>query len=202
MVKYRVRVNPAFGYQYPVPFLDARKAIRTVRANSSEWGINPKKIGIIGFSAGGDLASLCATRFNDSFAEETKDKIDRENCRPDFSILIYPVISLELPLAHAGSRRNLLGANLSPELVEKCSTDRAVTQDTPPVFLLSTSDDMVDCRNSLSFASACKANKVPVSLHLFEVGGYGYCYGLRRKGELEQWPALLEHWLARKFPKP
>lgn len=202
MVKYRVRVNPAFGYQYPVPFLDARKAIRTVRANSSEWGINPKKIGIIGFSAGGHLASLCATRFNDSFAEETKDKIDRENCRPDFSILIYPVISLELPLAHAGSRRNLLGANLSPELVEKCSTDRAVTQDTPPVFLLSTSDDMVDCRNSLSFASACKANKVPVSLHLFEVGGYGYDYGLRRKGELEQWPALLEHWLARKFPKP
>ena len=200
VVKYRISGNPAFGYQYPVPFLDARRAIRTVRAKSSEWGIDPKKIGVIGFSAGGHLASLCTTRFNDSFTEETKDKIDSENCRPDFSILIYPVISMELPLAHSGSRRNLLGGNPPQELVDKCSTDRAVTQDTPPVFLLSTSDDMVDCRNSLAFASACKTNKVPVSLHLFEAGGHGY--GLHGKGELEQWPALLEHWLATKFPKP
>ncbi|MEO8615662.1 MAG: alpha/beta hydrolase [Luteolibacter sp.] len=200
VVKYRVSGNPAFGYQYPVPFLDARRAIRTVRAKSSEWGIDPKKIGIMGFSAGGHLASLCTTRFNDSFGQETNDEIDKKTCRPDFSILIYPVISMEFPLAHGGSRKNLLGGNPQQELAGKCSTDGAVTPETPPVFLLSTSDDMVDCRNSLSFAAACKANKVPVSLHLFESGGHGY--GLHGKGDLEQWPVLLEHWLATKFPRP
>ena len=200
VVKYRVSGNPAFGYQYPVPFLDARRAIRTARAKSSEWGVDPKKIGVMGFSAGGHLASLCATRFNDSFAEEATDEIDGKNCRPDFSILIYPVISMELPLAHGGSRKNLLGADPTLDLVEKCSTERAVTQDTPPVFLLSTSDDGVDCRNSLAFAAACKANNVSVSLHLFESGGHGY--GLNGKGDLKQWPSLLEQWLVTKFQKP
>ncbi|MEO5712341.1 MAG: alpha/beta hydrolase [Luteolibacter sp.] len=200
VVKYRVSGNPALGYQFPVPFLDARRAIRTVRSKASEWGIDPKKVGIMGFSAGGHLASLCTTRFNDSFSQETKDPIDQENCRPDFSILIYPVISMELPLTHSGSRKNLLGDNPPKELVEKCSTDRAVTPETPPVFLLTTSDDMVDCRNSLSFAAACKENKVPVSLHLFESGGHGY--GLNGKGDLQAWPSLLEHWLNSQFPKP
>jgi len=200
VVKYRVSGNPAFGYQYPVPFLDARRAIRTVRSKASEWGIDPKKVGIMGFSAGGHLASLCTTRFSDTFPDETKDLIDQQNCRPDFSILIYPVISMAPTLAHGGSRKNLLGENPSKELLEKCSTDRAVTPETPPVFLLTTSDDMVDCRNSLFFASACKENKIPVSLHLFESGGHGY--GLKGKGDLQEWPSLLEHWLATKFPRP
>ncbi len=200
VVKYRVSGNAAFGYQYPVPFLDARRALRTVRAKSTEWGIDPKKVGIMGFSAGGHLASLCTTRFNDTFPQETKDSVDEQNCRPDFSILIYPVISMDASISHAGSRKNLLGTTPDAILVEKCSTERAVSQETPPVFLLSTSDDMVDCRNSLSFAMACKANAVPVSLHLFEKGGHGY--GLHGKGDLEQWPQLLEHWLQTKFPNP
>ncbi|MEX1115636.1 MAG: alpha/beta hydrolase [Akkermansiaceae bacterium] len=200
VVKYRVSGDPSFGYQYPVPFLDARRAIRSVRANAAEWGIDPKKIGIMGFSAGGHLASLCTTRFGDTFPEETNDPIDQQNCRPDFSILIYPVISMDGALAHGGSRKNLLGATPTAELIEKCSTDRAVTPQTPPVFLLSTADDMVDCRNSLWFAAACKANGVPVSLHLFESGGHGY--GLNGKGDLKQWPSLLEQWLASRFAKP
>jgi acetyl esterase/lipase len=200
VVKYRVSGDASFGYQYPVPFLDARRAIRSVRANAAEWGIDPKQIGIMGFSAGGHLASLCTTRFGDTFPEETNDRIDQQNCRPDFSILIYPVISMDGALAHGGSRKNLLGANPTAELAEKCSTDRAVTPQTPPVFLLSTADDMVDCRNSLAFATACKANGVPVSLHLFESGGHGY--GLNGKGDLKQWPSLLEQWLASRFPKP
>ena len=199
VVKYRVSGNPGFGYQYPVPFLDARRAIRTVRSKAGEWGLDPKKVGIMGFSAGGHLASLCTTRFKDTFPQETKDEIDQQNCRPDFSILIYPVISMDSAITHSGSRKNLLGADPTQELVEKCSSERAVTKETPPVFLLSTSDDMVDCRNSLSFAIACKAIGVPVSLHLFESGGHGY--GLHGKGELEQWPSLLDHWLAAKFPK-
>lgn len=199
VVKYRVTNNPALGYQFPIPFMDARRAIRTVRTKAQEWGIDPAKIGVMGSSAGGHLASLCATRFADILPEETKDEIDIHECRPDFAILIYPVISMEPPLNHGGSRRNLLGDNPAPEIAEKYSTEKAVSVKTPPVFLLSTFDDGVDCRNSLAFATACKANGVPVSLHLFETGGHGY--GLNGKGDLSIWPTLLEQWLATKYPK-
>jgi acetyl esterase/lipase len=189
-------VGTSLGYQFPVPFLDARRAIRTVRANAAEWGVDPKKVGIMGFSAGGHLASLATTRFNDTFPEfEGKDDVDKQSVRPDFSILIYPVISMG-DLAHGGSRKNLLGDKPTPEEIEKYSTAKAVTKETPPVFLLTTADDGVDCRNSLEFATACKANKVPVSLHLFESGGHGY--GLHGKGDLEEWPSLLDHWLKTK----
>jgi acetyl esterase/lipase len=198
LVKYRVSRGDAAGYQFPVPFLDARRAIRTARSKAAEWGIDPGKIGIMGSSAGGHLASLCATRFADTFPAETKDGIDALSCRPDFAILIYPVISMQDPLAHKGSRERLLGKKPNLENLRKYSTDRAVTKDTPPVFLLSTSDDMVDCRNSLSFAAACKEQGVPVSLHLFEAGGHGY--GLNGKGTLAIWPQLLEQWLAARFP--
>ena len=195
VVKYRVG-KPNFGYQFPVPFLDARRAIRTVRANAKEWGVDPAKVGVMGSSAGGHLASLCTTRFADTFPEEGKDAIDQLSARPDFSILIYPVISMG-PVAHGGSRNNLLGAKPTPELLEKCSTEKRVTKATPPVFLLSTFDDGVDCRNSLDFASACKANGVPVSLHLFEKGGHGYGMNVADKGDLKVWPSLLEGWLKR-----
>lgn len=198
VVKYRVSGDATLGYQFPVPFLDARRAIRTARSKAAEWNIDPKKIGVMGSSAGGHLASLCATRFGDTLPDEGKDAIDQESCRPDFAILIYPVISMSDSLAHGGSRNNLLGKQPSAELKEKYSTDKAVTKDTPPTFLLSTSDDMVDCRNSLQFAAACKANKVPVSLHLFETGGHGY--GLKGKGNLATWPLLLEQWLSVRFP--
>jgi acetyl esterase/lipase len=197
LVKYRVSRNDAAGYQFPVPFLDARRAIRTARGKAAEWGIDPKKIGIMGSSAGGHLASLCATRFADTFPAETRDGIDALSCRPDFAILIYPVISMQDPLRHKGSRERLLGKNPSVEEQLNHSTDRAVTKDTPPVFLLTTSDDGVDCRNSLSFAVACKEHGVPVSLHLFETGGHGY--GLNGKGPLAAWPSLLETWLAARF---
>lgn len=198
VVKYRVSGNQALGYQFPVPFLDARRAIRTVRAKATGWGIDRKKIGVMGSSAGGHLASLCATRFGDTFPEEGKDAIDRDDCRPDFAILLYPVIVMGPPLGHSGSSHNLLGKEPAVETLEKYSTDKCVTRNTPPVFLVSTSDDMVDCRNSLDFAAACKAKGVPVSLHLFETGGHGY--GLNGKGNLAIWPLLLEQWLAVRFP--
>lgn len=195
VVKYRVSGQDALHYGYPVPFLDARRAIRTVRENADAWHIDPKKVGVMGSSAGGHLASLCATRFGDTFDQETKDPIDQQSCRPDFAILIYPVITMENGLTHSGSRRRLLGENPSDEMIEKLSTEKAVTKDTPPVFLLTTADDGVDCRNSLNFASACKANHVPVSLHLFETGGHGY--GLHGKGDLAEWPSLLDAWIRR-----
>jgi acetyl esterase/lipase len=190
VVKYRV------PNQFPSPFLDARRAIRTVRSKAGEWGVDPAKVGIMGFSAGGHLASLCTTRFNDTFPDqENRDEIDKLSARPDFSMLIYPVISMG-EIGHVGSRKNLLGNTATAEQVEKYSTDKAVTKDTPPVFLITTADDGVDCRNSLNFAAACKANKVPVTLHLFEKGGHGY--GLHGKGDLAEWPNLLEGWLKTK----
>jgi len=193
VVKYRVSGNDAFKYGFPVPFLDARRAIRTVRANAEKWGIDPKKVGVMGSSAGGHLASLCTTRFNDKFPEEGKDAIDQMSCRPDFSILVYPVISMEPPLAHSGSRKRLLGASPTEEISKRCSTEQAVDKTTPRTFLLTTSDDMVDCRNSLQFAMACKASGVPAELHLFPKGGHGY--GLSGATAPPAWPGLLEQWL-------
>lgn len=190
VVKYRV--GAGLGYQYPVPFLDARRAIRTVRANAADWNIKADRIGVMGSSAGGHLASLCATRFEDDFEAETSDKIDGFSARPDFAILCYPVITMD-ETGHSGSRQNLAGENASAELLAKLSTEKAVTKDTPPVFLLTTSDDGVDCRNSLYFAAACKKNQVPVTLHMFEKGGHGY--GLKGKGDLATWPDLLDAWL-------
>lgn len=194
VVKYRV--GAGLGYEYPVPFLDARRAIRTVRSNAAEWAVKPERIGVMGSSAGGHLASLCATRFKDVFPEEIGDEIDKLSARPDFAILCYPVITMD-PIGHAGSRNNLAGNNPPPELLEKLSTEKAVSAGTPPVFLLTTSDDGVDCRNSLLFAAACRAHKVPVTLHMFDQGGHGY--GLKGKGLLAGWPDLLDGWLATRF---
>lgn len=190
VVKYRV--GPGLGYEYPVPFLDARRAIRTVRSKAAEWAVKPDRIGVMGSSAGGHLASLCATRFNDTFKEEAADETDKLSARPDFAILCYPVITME-PIGHSGSRNNLAGKTPPAELLEKLSTEKAVSPETPPIFLLTTSDDGVDCRNSLLFATACKANKVPITLHMFEIGGHGY--GLKGKGALAGWPDLLDGWL-------
>jgi len=195
VVKYRV--GAGLGYQYPVPFLDARRAIRTVRAKATEWGVKPDRIGVMGSSAGGHLASLCATRFKDTFGEETSDEIDKLSARPDFAILCYPVISMDAAHAHGGSRNNLGGEKASPELIAALSTEKAVSAETPPTFLLTTSDDGVDCRNSLLFAAACREHKVPVTLHIFEKGGHGY--GLKGKGLLAVWPGLLDAWLAERF---
>lgn len=194
VVKYRV--GAGLGYEYPVPFLDARRAIRTVRARAAEWGVKPDRVGVMGSSAGGHLASLCATRFNDTFPEEASDEIDKLPARPDFAILCYPVITMD-PIGHAGSRKNLPGKDASPELLDKLSTEKLVSAETPPVFLVHTSDDGVDCRNSLLFAAACREHKVPVTLHLFETGGHGY--GLRGKGALAGWPDLLDPWLEKRF---
>ncbi|MGB6219476.1 alpha/beta hydrolase [Haloferula sp.] len=194
VVKYRVSKNPEHGYGFPVPFLDARRAIRTMRANADAWGVKKDQIGVMGSSAGGHLASLCATRFADTFEEEGKDEIDRQDCRPDFAVLIYPVISMD-EQAHGGSRNRLLGKNPSAQMMKKMSTEKQVSAETPPCFLLSTSDDGVDCRNSLLFAMACKEHGVPIALHIFEKGGHGY--GLKGKGNLAIWPSLLEAWLKR-----
>jgi acetyl esterase/lipase len=194
VVKYRVSGNEAFGYQFPVPLLDARRAIRTVRARAGTWGVDPHKVGVMGSSAGGHLASMCATMFDEKFAAETDDAIDKENCRPDFAILAYPVIAMAEPYCHAGSRNRLLGKSPSKKLLERVSTERRVTAKTPPCFLVHASDDhAVPIRNSLEFAARCAEHKVPVVCHVFAKGGHGF--GLGRKGDSKQWPPLLAAWL-------
>ncbi|MGJ8643063.1 MAG: alpha/beta hydrolase [Luteolibacter sp.] len=197
VVKYRV--GAGLGYQYPVPFLDARRAIRTLRHRAEELGLDPQRIGVMGSSAGGHLASLCATRFDDTLSGETSDEIDLLSARPNFAILCYPVITMSAT-GHSGSRKNLIGKDAPAELREKLSTEKAVTKDTPPTFLITTSDDNVDCRNSLSFAAACKEHQVPVTLHLYEKGGHGY--GLEGQGALATWPNLLDQWLTELLPAP
>lgn len=142
-----------------VPLLDAQRAIRLVRANAEEWGCDPKKLGIMGFSAGGHLASSAATHF-DKGEGKSADPVQRESCRPDFAVLVYPVITMG-GLTHGGSRKNLLGADPTPEMVELFSNELQVGADTPPVFLAHAKDDkVVPCENSSVFHQAMEKHGI------------------------------------------
>lgn len=155
-----------------VPLLDAQRAIRTTRAHAKEWGLDPQKIGIIGFSAGGHLASTAETHF-DSGNAASSDPVERVSSRPDFAILIYPVISMG-EKGHAGSRKNLLGAEPSADLIEKFSNETQVTPQTPPTFLAhAVNDKTVPVEHSQMFNSALQAAKVPAKLLELPEGGHG-----------------------------
>jgi acetyl esterase/lipase len=157
-----------------VPLLDAQRAIRTTRANAAAWGIDPKRIGIIGFSAGGHLAASATTLALPGNAK-AEDPIERVSSRPDMAILIYPVISMQDGLTHGGSRNNLLGGSPSPDLIQRFSTERQVNADTPPVYLAHALDDkVVVIGNSRAFAEAMKAAKRPVELLELATGGHGF----------------------------
>lgn len=190
VLKYR----HAPQYHHPAPLQDAQRALRTVRARAAEWKINPQRIGIWGFSAGGHLASTAGTHF-DAGKTDAADPIERVGCRPDFLILAYPVITLKPPYAHMGSRNNLLGKNADPKLVEELSNDERVTPQTPPTFLMHTNADTgVVAENSVRFYLALRKNKVPAELHIFEKGPHGV--GLAPKDRvLSIWPQLLASWL-------
>ncbi len=193
IVKYRHSRSGA-GYGHPCPLQDAQRAIRTVRRRAKEWGVDPNRIGVLGFSAGGHLASSAATHFND-VVYEAKDKIDRVSCRPDFAVLVYPVISFTEPFTHTGSRRNLLGADADPPLVEKMSNEKQVTPQTPPTFLIATWEDKgVPAENSIYFYLALRQAKVPAEMHIFLKGPHGF--GLGQKLEATGvWPKLCEKWM-------
>jgi acetyl esterase/lipase len=193
IVQYRHR-NSGAGYGHPAPLQDAQRAIRTVRSRAAEWGVDPGRIGIIGFSAGGHLASSAATHFNESFSEP-KDKIDRVSCRPDFAVLIYPVISFTEPFTHTGSRKNLLGAEADRALIEKMSNEKQVTPQTPPTFLVHTWEDKgVPAENSIYFYLALRQAKVPAEMHIFPKGPHGFGLG-QKLGGASAWPKLCETWM-------
>jgi acetyl esterase/lipase len=184
------RVAP---YEHPVPLQDAQRAIRTVRQHAEEWRIDPSRVGILGFSAGGHLASTAGTHY-DAGDQESADPIERQSSRPDVMILCYPVISFE-EYGHVGSKHNLLGETPDEKLVSLLSSEKQVTSDTPPTFLWHTSDDgAVPVENSLFFAGALARHKVPFDLHVFESGRHGLGIASDH-AEAYIWPELCANWL-------
>jgi acetyl esterase/lipase len=175
VLKYRLG---SAGYRHPVELGDAARALRLVRAPAAEWKLDPKRVGIMGSSAGGHLASTLLTHY-DAGDANAADPIDRQSSRPDLGILCYPVITMG-EKTHQGSKRNLLGDNPSPELVKLLSNELQVTRDTPPTFLFHTAEDAaVPVENSLDFAAALAKNKVPFSLHIYPKGPHGIGLGTR-----------------------
>jgi acetyl esterase/lipase len=191
VLRYR---HAGTGHMHPTPMLDGQRAIRTVRARAGEWGIDPQKIGVMGFSAGGHLASTLGTHF-DAGDPSAADPIDRASCRPDFMILCYPVISLVADCTHTGSRDNLLGKKPDAELVRSLSNEFQVTGDTPPAFLFHADEDhYVPTENSIAFYLALRHAGVPAELHVYRNGGHGVGLADSIPGTSD-WPARCRAWI-------
>lgn len=190
VLKYRLGPK----YHHPVELGDAARGLRTLRAHAAELDLDPKRIGVLGFSAGGHLASTLSTHFDDG-KPDAADPIERVSSRPDLSVLIYPVISFTTEYVHAGSRKNLLGDAPSPELMELLSNEKQVTAQTPPAFLVATSEDKaVPMENSLLYALALRKAHVPVELHVYEKGPHGF--GLATNDPvLRSWTERCAAWL-------
>ena len=186
----RYRMHP---YRHPVPMMDVQRALRTVRANAKEWKINPQRIGVLGFSAGGHLAST-ATVHHANADPASEDPIERVSSRPNFSVLVYPVITLRPPHAHMGSRKNLLGPEPTEELLDLMSTEKQVNKQTPPTILIHSKDDKgVPIGNSELFLAALKKNGIESKLLVYEKGGHGYGLG-RKDTDSMAWPDECIKW--------
>ena len=193
VLKYRLG---SAGYRHPVMLQDAARAVRTVRARADEWKLDPKRIGIIGSSAGGHLASTLLTHF-DAGKSDAADPVERVSSRPDLGILCYPVISLG-EFTHQGSKNNLLGKDPAPELVRELSNELQVTKDTPPTFIWHTAEDKaVPVENALLFAAGLRKAGVPFDLHIYERGNHGMGLGSQPYGggERHPWTRDCEFWL-------
>jgi acetyl esterase/lipase len=188
----RYRLGPR--YHHPIELGDAQRAIRTVRSRASEWRLDPARIGILGFSAGGHLAMTASTQF-DAGNATAADPVDRAGSRPDFTILGYPVISMVEPWTHQGSKNNLLGNSANPELARSLSGELTVTKNTPPTFIFHTNaDTAVPAENSVYYYLALRKSGIPVEMHIFEKGRHGV--GLANDDPaLSEWSKLLANWL-------
>ena len=194
VVKYRLPDSKSLTDAKEVPLLDAQRAIRLARFHAEEWKIDPSKIGVLGFSAGGHLASTVSTQYMHE-VDRAKDEIDALSARPDYSILAYPVISFRDASAHSGSRRNLIGEDASQELIDRFSGELNVTEETPPTFLVHAQDDKgVPIENSFLYYKALHAKGVPASLHIYPAGGHGFGFGLG-KGPVDGWRDVLLDWM-------
>ncbi|MGA1617680.1 MAG: alpha/beta hydrolase [Pirellulales bacterium] len=185
------------GHHYPTQLIDVQRAIRLVRSKADQYGIDPERLGIMGFSAGGHLASMAATLFKEqpSLPGPEPDAVDAVSARPDLAVLCYPVIALNAPHTHRGSRKNLLGPADDDDLAEQLSTDRRVTAETPPTFLFQTDEDTaVPPENAVGFYLACRRAGVPAELHIYQPGRHGV--GLAAdQPSVSSWPDRLRDWL-------
>jgi len=193
VLKYRMPRPDLTAGQTPWPIQDGRRAIRLVRSRAEEWKIDVNHIGMMGFSAGGHLASSVATHVEGP-ASDAKDPVERLSARPDFLILAYPVISLREPVTHESSLRSLLGKEPDPKWVEFYSNELNVTPQAPPTFLVQAQDDRVSVQNSLLFYAALQKAGVPAEMHIFEKGGHGFGLGIPGT-ETAIWPSLCATWL-------
>jgi acetyl esterase/lipase len=194
VLKYRLPNAKSNITPHLTPMMDAERAIRLVRAHAPEWNVQALKVGVMGFSAGGHLASTLGTHFDEGNTASA-DSVERHSSRPDFMVLIYPVITMDKQFTHSGSRNNLIGANPTPELKRLYSNELQVSKQTPPTFIVHSTDDKgVPVENSLLFYQALKAKEVPAEMHIYPYGGHGFGLATGR-GYLESWPDRCLDWL-------
>jgi acetyl esterase/lipase len=194
VLKYRLPESKSLLVNHKAPLQDAQRAIRLVRHHAEKWNLSKDQIGIMGFSAGGHLASTLGTHY-DIDKNVVTDSIDSLSARPDFMILIYPVITMKAPYTHLGSRTSLIGANPKPELINFYSNELHVDKDTPPTFLLhSTDDSAVPVMNSILFYQALEKENIYSELHVYPVGGHGFALAVNQ-GYLQNWTQLLYDWI-------
>lgn len=190
VLKYRLPSDLIMTNKTVGPLQDAQEAMRYVRANATQWNLNTGKIGFMGFSAGGHLASTLATHYNDNIYESSFST----SARPDFSVLIYPVISMNESITHLGSRVSLIGKSPSQETINNYSGELQVTQNTPPTFLIhATDDNAVPVENSVNYYLALKKNNVSAEMHIYEKGGHGFGLGVQNTSKY--WTNAFENWL-------
>jgi acetyl esterase/lipase len=196
LLAYRL---PAEGHRNgaDVPVQDGQRAVRMVRANAADWGLDPDRIGFLGFSAAGHLAASLVANFDRPLVA-ARDDIDRTSARPDFAVLAYPVVSMEADIAHMDSRVNLIGSTPSADLVAWHSPDRHVTSSAPPTFIVTVDDDaVVPAENSVRFYLALKKAGVAAELHVFKEGGHGFSLEFAPGLPVAGWPRLCEQWMKR-----
>ena len=191
VLKYRLPNDDIMVDKSVGPMQDGQEAIRLVKRHAKEWSIDPGKIGILGFSAGGHLASTLSTHYN----ENVYEPVDTTSARPDFSLLIYPVISMNEETTHLSSRENLLGENPTSDQVKHFSNELQVNGETPPAFIIHSLDDnTVPVQNSIDYALALEKHRVPCELHIYQSGGHGYGLG-RSENTESSWPEACHKWL-------
>jgi acetyl esterase/lipase len=194
LMQYRL---PAEGHANgrDVPLQDAQRAVRLVRQNAKAWGLDPNKVGFLGASAAGHMGAMLGAKF-DRKVYEPVDAADTLSARPDFLLLLYPVVSMETGLTHLESRTNLLGKDPSPELIKAYSADQQVTKNSPPTFVvLAENDSAVPAANGIAYHNALKALGVPTELHVFKEGEHGFGIRDARQLPVSNWPNLAANWL-------
>jgi acetyl esterase/lipase len=194
VLKYRLPGAKSNIVAHKSPLMDAQRAMRLVRFHAEKWHVDPTRVGVMGFSAGGHLASTLSTHF-DSGDPQSDDPVERLSCRPDFSILVYPVISFTKEYTHVGSRENLLGKDADPDLVKHFSNELQITADTPPAILIhSRNDEGVPVENSIVYYHALQKLGINSELHIYPYGGHGYSLAIGR-GHLSTWPDRVVEWI-------